>query len=212
MGGNPADAVAPPPQIDIDVRTHLSWSMDETNAYRASPAALPDVMDRRNIRTQVNLTGGCGRGLEEAAGKFGRWYPGRFITFTKPWGRANEPEYPKLQADKVDDRRFDPMWEACGGLGLPVAIHISDPVAFFEPINRVNERFEGLHNHPDWSLHGKGFPGNMELPDARDRAIARHPGDHVCGVARRALAGGSTAPACPGGFSGNCNMTMRHSL
>ncbi len=32
---------------------------------------------------------------------------------------------------KVDDPRFDPMWEACAALGIPVAIHVSDPAAFF---------------------------------------------------------------------------------
>jgi len=34
---------------------------------------------------------------------------------------------------KVDDPRFDPMWEACAGLQMPVAIHVSDPLAFFKP-------------------------------------------------------------------------------
>jgi predicted TIM-barrel fold metal-dependent hydrolase len=76
---------------------------------------------------------------------------------------------------KVDDPRFDPMWDACGNLGLPVAIHVSDPVAFFAPINRLNERFEELNNHPDWSFHGKDFPSNEELLAARDRVFAKHP-------------------------------------
>ena len=76
---------------------------------------------------------------------------------------------------KVDDPRFDPMWEACGALGLPVAIHISDPEAFFLPIDRFNERYEELHAHPDWSFHGKDFPSNAELLAARDRLFARHP-------------------------------------
>jgi predicted TIM-barrel fold metal-dependent hydrolase len=76
---------------------------------------------------------------------------------------------------KIDDPRFDPMWEACGGLKLPVAIHVSDPIAFFEPIDRFNERFEELNNHPDWSFHGSGFPSNAELMEARNRVIARHP-------------------------------------
>ena len=44
----------------------------------------------------------------------------------------------------IDDPRFDPMWDACGALGLPVAIHISDPEAFFLPIDRFNERYEEL--------------------------------------------------------------------
>ena len=76
---------------------------------------------------------------------------------------------------KIDDPRFDPMWEACGALGLPVAIHISDPEAFFLPIDRFNERYEELHAHPDWSFHGKDYPSNAELIAARDRVLARHP-------------------------------------
>jgi predicted TIM-barrel fold metal-dependent hydrolase len=76
---------------------------------------------------------------------------------------------------KIDDARFDPMWEACGALNMPVAIHISDPVAFFTPIDRFNERFEELNNHPDWSFYGADFPSNAELIEARNRVIARHP-------------------------------------
>jgi hypothetical protein len=48
-------------------------------------------------------------------------------------------------------------------------------VAFFAPINRLNERFEELNNHPDWSFHGKDFPSNEELLAARDRVFAKHP-------------------------------------
>jgi predicted TIM-barrel fold metal-dependent hydrolase len=76
---------------------------------------------------------------------------------------------------KIDDPRFDPMWDACGQLGMPVAIHVSDPIAFFAPIDRYNERYEELANHPDWSFHGRDFPSNDELLAARDRVIARHP-------------------------------------
>jgi predicted TIM-barrel fold metal-dependent hydrolase len=75
----------------------------------------------------------------------------------------------------VDDRRFDPMWEACGALGLPVAIHIADPEAFFLPIDRFNERYEELANHPDWSFHGRDFPSFQSLIEACDRVFARHP-------------------------------------
>jgi len=27
---------------------------------------------------------------------------------------------------KIDDARFDSMWETCGSLGIPVAIHVSE--------------------------------------------------------------------------------------
>jgi predicted TIM-barrel fold metal-dependent hydrolase len=67
------------------------------------------------------------------------------------------------------------MWDACGQLKMPVAIHISDPVAFFTPTDRFNERYEELNNHPDWSFHGGDFPSNDELIAARNRVLARHP-------------------------------------
>ena len=101
--------------------------------------------------------------------------------------RAEDPEdagalpaerYYKGQLVKIDDPRFDPMWDACGQLGMPVAIHVSDPVAFFRPTDRFNERYEELKNHPDWSFHGGDFPSNAELLEARNRVFARHPKTH----------------------------------
>jgi predicted TIM-barrel fold metal-dependent hydrolase len=76
---------------------------------------------------------------------------------------------------KVDDRRFDPMWEACAAHKLPVFIHVSDPEAFFLPIDCTNERWDELGHHPDWSFHGRDFPSHEEIMAARDRVFARHP-------------------------------------
>jgi predicted TIM-barrel fold metal-dependent hydrolase len=76
---------------------------------------------------------------------------------------------------KVDDPRFDQMWDACGRLGMPVAIHVGDPEAFFLPIDRFNERYEELSAHPDWSFYGRDFPSFKAILDARDRVFARHP-------------------------------------
>jgi predicted TIM-barrel fold metal-dependent hydrolase len=75
---------------------------------------------------------------------------------------------------KIDDPRFDPMWEAAGKLNLPVFIHISDPDAFFTPIDKFNERYEELQHHPDWSFYGKDFPTKKELLAQRNRVIERH--------------------------------------
>lgn len=75
----------------------------------------------------------------------------------------------------IDDPRLDPIWEECGRLGIPVAIHIADPEAFFHPIDGNNERYEELVEHPDWSFYGPQFPSMEELIAARDRMIAKHP-------------------------------------
>ena len=76
---------------------------------------------------------------------------------------------------KIDDPRFDPMWDAAGQLGFPVIIHTADPDAFFTPIDRFNERWEELGNHPSWSFYGKDYPTKPELLAARNRVIERHP-------------------------------------
>ncbi len=86
--------------------------------------------------------------------------------------RENGKEGPLV---KIDDPRFDPMWEAAGKLNMPVFIHTSDPDAFFTPTDRFNERWEELGNHPDWSFYGKDFPPKSDLLARRNRVIERHP-------------------------------------
>ncbi|WP_068134087.1 amidohydrolase family protein [Roseimaritima ulvae] len=80
---------------------------------------------------------------------------------------------------KIDDPRWDVIWKTCGELGLPVLIHTADPLAFFQPIDRTNERWEELSRHPDWSFYndepGDDFPSRKELFAARNRVIERHP-------------------------------------
>jgi uncharacterized protein len=75
----------------------------------------------------------------------------------------------------VDDPRIDPIWAKCGELGIPVMIHVSDPKAFFTPVDELNERYDELGAHPNWSFYGSGFPSKEEILRQRNRAIARHP-------------------------------------
>ncbi|RDS86641.1 amidohydrolase family protein [Dyella psychrodurans] len=201
----------------IDAHTHLTWSSRVRNGVSvgeeitvfAKPEDLLPVMDRKGVRTLVNLTGGVGAGLEQTIRMFDQAAPGRFITLTEPsYEHFPEPNYPQLQADAmahahrvgarglkllktlglylrehidagplvaVDDKRFDPMWEACAAYNMPVFLHVSDPEAFFLPTDAYNERYEELAKHPDWSFYGPEFPSNEEILAARDRLIARHP-------------------------------------
>ncbi|HEY2972997.1 MAG TPA: amidohydrolase family protein [Pyrinomonadaceae bacterium] len=197
----------------IDFHTHLSWSARRAQVTEADNNATPEevlsVMDRKNLRMMVNLTGGYGKVLEQTINYWQKPHPDRFVVFTEPWfEKITEPGYPQFQADqiaraqefgarglkvlktlglylrervrtgplvKIDDHRFDPMWEAAGAHRMPVAIHTSDPEAFFLPTDRFNERYEELSAHPDWSFYGKDFPSNQELQEARNRLMARHP-------------------------------------
>ncbi|HSU31140.1 MAG TPA: amidohydrolase family protein [Bryobacteraceae bacterium] len=197
----------------IDIHTHITHAGGlggpGTIRFAASAEECLAVMDRKNIRTLVNLTGGYGGNLQQAIDKLQAAHPGRFVVFTEPaWSKAANPDYSRQQADliedahrrgakglkvlktlglylrenvttgklvRIDDRRFDAMWEAAGSLDMPVAIHSSDPEAFFLPIDRFNERWEELHAHPDWSFYGKDFPTNRELQEARRNVMRRHP-------------------------------------
>lgn len=82
----------------------------------------------------------------------------------------------------IDDERIDPLWETAGRLGAPVVIHIADPVAFFQPLDRFNERWEQLHNHPDWHFYGPQYPPFEALIDQFEGLISRHPGTTFVGV------------------------------
>ncbi len=162
-------------------------------------------MDACNLQTLINLTGGNSEAIpairktmELFSGKF-------LTATEPAWLRVSQPGYAQWQADelakckqegavglkvlktlglgvrengkllKIDDARFDPMWEAAGALGLPVLIHTGDPGAFFTPIDRFNERYEELQNHPDWSFYDRDFPKRGDLHEARNRVAARHP-------------------------------------
>ena len=50
------------------------------------------------------------------------------------------------------------MWEAAAELGVPVTIHIADPIAFFDPLDERNERLEELLANPDWWFGGRRPP------------------------------------------------------
>ncbi len=77
---------------------------------------------------------------------------------------------------KIDDPRLDAMFEACGRLGLIVAWHVADPVAFFQPVTPENERYEELTIAQGWSFYGKDYPSHADLMDAQRRVILKHPG------------------------------------
>ena len=75
----------------------------------------------------------------------------------------------------IDDPRLDPIWEECGQLGIPVAIHSTDPEAFFTPTDKHNERYEELMRNPSWSFYGPQFPSKEKLLEERNHVFAKHP-------------------------------------
>jgi predicted TIM-barrel fold metal-dependent hydrolase len=186
----------------IDVHNHINDAMgiDE----HEPPAKVIQVMNATNVRTVVILTGQWREKLQHVVDEMVKPYPGRFMVFTQiDYSKIDDPKAMVADLDDavhrgarglkvlkdlglqdrdksgkliaVDDPRLDPVWEECGRLGIPVAIHVTDPEAFFHPINGENERYEELIEHPDWSFYDHGFPSKEEVMAQRDHMFAKHP-------------------------------------
>jgi amidohydrolase family protein len=114
------------------VFTQIDWSkIDDPNFSSEMVAQLDDAV-RRGARG-LKVLKDLGLGIKDKTGQF----------------------------IPVDDPRLDPIWEECGRLGIPVAIHTSDPEAFFTPLDRRNERYEELNENPTWNFSGPNLQANI---------------------------------------------------
>jgi predicted TIM-barrel fold metal-dependent hydrolase len=98
----------------------------------------------------------------------------------KPLGLHVEDHNDKLV--DVDDERLIPIWETAGELGLPVMIHVADPVAFFDPIDETNERWEEIGEHPDWAFTSPPYPPFMHIINGLWNLVNRHPNTTFIGA------------------------------
>ena len=75
-----------------------------------------------------------------------------------------------------DDARLAPLLERCGELGLPISIHVADPIWMYQPMDETND---GMMNAVKWRLDDK--PGIVDHGQdgggarARGRAAIRVP-------------------------------------
>lgn len=119
----------------------------------------------------------------EMGDKFGEWAAERLrlqaargaqgLKIWKPFGLHVKDQHGQLAA--VDDRRLDPIWATAGELGLPVMIHVADPVAFFDPLDNTNERWDELHAHPDWQFPSPPYPPFMSIMNGLANLVTNHP-------------------------------------
>lgn len=193
----------------IDVHCHLNDGIVMQRSV--DPARFLRVMDESNVLAAVNLTGGWDEKLKRSLDALSRRFPGRFFVFCQiDYTHLDDPNYlvelldrsremgakgVKVLKDlgltvrdsqgnrvRIDDPRLDCVWDRAGKLGMPVAIHSADPDAFFERIDRHNERYQELIVHPDWSFVGRKLPVKSDLLMQRNRIFERHPGTSFWGL------------------------------
>ncbi|HUA16369.1 MAG TPA: amidohydrolase family protein [Verrucomicrobiae bacterium] len=81
-------------------------------------------------------------------------------------GRSNAPGM------HPDDPRMDLLWEKCGELGMPVSLHVADPIWMYQKMDQYND---GLMNAYYWRLDNQ--PGIVDLSgmiEILERTLARH--------------------------------------
>lgn len=84
-------------------------------------------------------------------------------------------KYASGERVKVDDPVMDPVWAMCAKLNIPVLIHIAEPSAFFDPIDRNNERWLELKQFPGRARPPEKYPPFETLMTERNNMLARHP-------------------------------------
>ena len=161
----------------------VNLSGGQGRSLTAHLAAAKEFGGRSLVFTNLSTENFLGEGFVEhelAALEDARERGARGLKIYKALGLGfTDPEGRRV---KVDDPRLDPIFEACGRLGFPVAIHTGDPKAFFTPLTPENERWDELSVHPQWSFHGNGNPTWEELFGEYERRVARHPKTTFIGV------------------------------
>ena len=82
----------------------------------------------------------------------------------------------------VDDPKLAPLFNLCAKYKRPVMIHTADPAAFFTPLDRFNERWHELNQHPNWLFYGDKFPKREDLLKQFIHVVQRHPNTTFIGA------------------------------
>ena len=124
----------------------------------------------------LNFSGGVGPGFgaraaaqlerDVAAGAVGLKFFKNFGISVRDRSGARVP---------VDHPELDLVFETAGRLDIPVLMHVGEPLSFYEPVDRFNERWLELTLLPGRRLPADAYPGFDTMMEERDRRFARHP-------------------------------------
>ena len=92
-----------------------------------------------------------------------------------PGGRGTNPSSAVTggMGPHPDDPRMDPIWDKCARLGLPINLHMSDPIWSYQKQDYTND---GLMNGFTWRLDDKpGILSHEGLIRSLDATLKKHP-------------------------------------
>lgn len=75
----------------------------------------------------------------------------------------------------VDDERLSFIWEECAKLNVPVLIHSGEPKAFFDPIDKFNERWLHAREKPNSFRSSDQYPPFEKVMLEQYNMFRKHP-------------------------------------
>jgi predicted TIM-barrel fold metal-dependent hydrolase len=103
----------------------------------------------------------CHKAGAIGVGEMGDKGKGLFYSEPQAWGMH------------IDDPRMDPLLEKCAELGMPVNIHVAEPIWMYQPMDASND---GLMNAYEWRLDNQpGIVSHQGMIDTLERAVRKHP-------------------------------------
>lgn len=75
----------------------------------------------------------------------------------------------------INDPRMQPLLKRCGELGMPINVHVAEPIWMYEPIDNTND---GLMNAENWKIDTTkpDLLLHAELINTLEEAVANNPG------------------------------------
>jgi len=71
-----------------------------------------------------------------------------------------------------DDPRVDSLFDKCGELGMPISLHVADPIWMYQKMDKTND---GLMNAWEWRLDNQpNIVGLSGMVDIFEKTLARH--------------------------------------
>jgi len=191
------------PLIDIHTHWGWMW-LGETYAEQYTAAPQIEAFKQYNVERVVNLDLFCGEKSEKMLAHIGNtdfiihfcnleckkvFEPG-FETYVynslktavaqgckgiKMWKNITlSPGGKDPLTLPPDDKRLACIYAYAAEFGLPILQHIADPLAFFDPIDEYNERYEELGVHPEWWFGDSGYQFE-QLMDMQRNTIGNNP-------------------------------------
>ncbi len=87
--------------------------------------------------------------------------------------QSSAPPVAPTNGPHADDPRMDALWDKCAHLGMPVNIHVSDPIWSYQTMDNTND---GLMNGYTWTIRpAPGLLLHDGLIESLERAVKKHP-------------------------------------